>query len=77
MKEVGKWVSLTVKDGTIVRARRVPWRTQMDDGKWVDSENIALVIQRIKDGVESLKIDEPEGIALRKILNDLFTEGAA
>ncbi len=76
MKEVGKWVSLTVEDGTIVRARRVPWRTQMDDGKWTDSENIALVIQRIKDGVESLKIDEPEGIALRKILNELFSEGA-
>ena len=71
-KKVGQWVSLTVGDGTIVRVRRVPWRTKLSDGSWVDSESVAVVIQRIKDNVESFKIDEPEGEALLKILQEVF-----
>ncbi len=63
---------MTVEDGTIVRVRRVPWRTKQSDGTWTDSENIAVVIQRIKDTVVDFKIDEPEGIALMKILQEVF-----
>lgn len=71
-KKVGQWVSLTIANGTIIRVRRVPWRTKLSDGSWVNSENVAVVIQRIKDNVESFKIDEPEAIALMEILKEVF-----
>ncbi len=77
MTKIGKWVSHTVDDGTIVRVRRVPWRTKKADGSWVDSENVAVVIQRIKDTVVDFKIDESEGKALLKLLKEVFASGSS
>ncbi len=55
----------------------MPWRTKKADGSWVDSENVAVVIQRIKDTVVDFKIDESEGKALLKLLKEVFASGSS
>ena len=73
IENIGKWVTRVVDNGTVIRARLVFWREQDKTGKWSDTENLAVEIQRLREREpEFMKIDMSEAIQLASILDILF-----
>lgn len=70
MSEMKKWYSVSFDDGTVLRVRKLYWREQDKAGKWQDSNRLAVEIQRIKEGIEGLKVDIDEA----RVLIDLLKE---
>ena len=72
MVELNVWKSKVMDDGTIVRVKKVFWRIKNDAGEWKDSDKLAVVIQRVKDQVETLKVDSTEAKTIVSMISEVL-----